>query len=75
MRHLGIDDYQMMRLARDRAAEIRSDWLQANGPRSTGGSTTRTAGRVGLVARIRVAAGLRLIGGTGVAPRRSEPCV
>jgi len=74
MRHLGIDEHLMMRLARERAAEIQADWLLANGSKAGRAAVERAGSRPGLVVRIRLAAGRRLIGGTGVAARQSEPC-
>jgi hypothetical protein len=73
MRYLGIDDEQMMRLARERAGQLRRDWLLANGS-TAGRESAERAGSPGFVARLRLAAGRRVIGGAATVLRQSEPC-
>jgi hypothetical protein len=73
MRAFGIDDDQRLELARERARDLRKDWQRANGTRAerAGGR----AYRLGLIARIRMVTGQRIIGvGSRIAARQSGPC-
>jgi len=68
MRPIGIDEYEQLRYARERARELRHDWQVAN-------ATAPDSGKhAGLIASARLGAGRTLIGlGTMLLPRR-EPC-
>jgi hypothetical protein len=74
MRPFGIDEVEQLRVARDRANELREDWRLANASRSRFGRETEAAGprRLHLA---RETAGRVLIGlGRRVLPAEVEPC-
>jgi hypothetical protein len=73
MRPFGIDDDQRLLFARERARDLKADWRRANGTRSD--RFGDDSFRLGLIARIRLATGLRIAGDRlRVAARQSEPC-
>lgn len=74
MRPTGFDEFDQLRFARDRAAQIRADWQAANGPGSRGRRKASVA--TNAAASVRGSAGRLLIElGRRVLPTEAEPCV
>jgi hypothetical protein len=70
-----MDHYEQLRLARSRAAELRSDWQIANGAWSRRSRGEARADSLGLFLSARAAAGRTLIGlGQRLVPREGRPC-
>ncbi len=70
MRPYGIDDFDQLRIARERAAELRTDWQKAN----RHAPVERDGGSNGVIGSARTSAGRTLIGlGTALLPKH-EPC-
>ena len=73
MRPTGFDEFDQLRFARERAAQMRTDWQAANGPGNRD-REERKAG-TGLAASVRGSAGRLLIElGRRVLPVEAEPC-
>ena len=72
MRPTGFDEFDQLRFARERAAQIRADWQAANGP---GNRERREENSGSGIAAVRGSAGRLLIGlGRRVLPAEAEPC-
>ena len=68
------DHNELLRLARDRAEDLRHDWQVANGGRRSGDEAPRRS-FTGPLRTARAAAGRTLIGlGRRVLPVETEPC-
>ena len=73
MRPTGFDEFDQLRFARERAAQIHADWQAANGPGNR--ELREENGGSGIAAAIRGSAGRVLIGlGRRVLPAKAEPC-
>lgn len=73
MRPTGFDEFDQLRFARERAAQIRADWQAVNGP----GNRERREenGGSGIAAAVRGSTGRLLIGlGRRVLSAEAEPC-
>jgi hypothetical protein len=69
----GFDEVDQLRLARERAAQLRGDWQAANGPGRR--ARQQQNGGPGVAASVRGSAGRLLIGlGRRVLPVEAEPC-
>jgi hypothetical protein len=72
MRPYGFGEIDELRIARERAAQIRADWQSANGPHTR---ATSVRNHDGLVGSVRGGAGRLLIGlGRRMLPAETEPC-
>jgi hypothetical protein len=74
MRPTGFDEFDQLRFAQERAAQIRADWQAANGPGGRQRQEATAESRV--AAAVRGSAGRLLISlGRRVLPAEAEPCV